>query len=73
MDNATFHRSSLTKTLIEDAGATLIYQPKYSPDMNKSEPQWANLKHYIQSDNTNATFIQKLDDNIINMSNHKVS
>jgi transposase len=73
MDNATFHKSKRTKILIESKGATLLYQPKYSPDLNKIEPQWSNLKHYIRADNTEIPFIQKLDNHIVNMSNHKVS
>lgn len=73
MDNATFHKSSQTKILIENKGATLLFQPKYSPDLNKIEPQWGNLKHYIRADKTNEPFLQKLDNHIVNMSNHKVS
>jgi transposase len=37
--NATFHRSNLTKNLIAESEVTLMYQRKYSPNMNKSEPQ----------------------------------
>jgi transposase len=73
MDNASFHRSHTTKALIESKGAILLFQPKYSPDLNKIEPQWSNLKHYIRTDNTDQPFLQKLDNHIINMCNHKVS
>ncbi len=72
MDNATFHRSNATRILIENKGAILLYQPKYSPDLNKIEPQWANLKHYLRTDTSNVPFIQKLDKHIVNMSNYKV-
>jgi len=44
MDNASFHKSSTTKTLIESKGCTLKYLPTYSPDFNPIEPQWAILK-----------------------------
>ena len=44
MDNATFHKSKLTKELIESVGCRLLYQPPYSPDLNPIEQQWAVLK-----------------------------
>ena len=44
MDNASFHKSPTTKTLIESKGCTLKYLPTYSPDLNPIEPQWAILK-----------------------------
>lgn len=73
MDNATFHRSDKTKMLIQNTGAILLFQPKYSPDLNKIEPQWANLKHYIRADKTDEPFLCKLDAHIVKMSHHKVS
>ena len=73
MDSASFHKSKTTRDIIEATGATLLFQPKYSPDCNKSEPQWANLKHRIRSDKSPATFIQKLDKHIRYMCNYKVS
>lgn len=44
MDNAPFHKSQKTKDLIESVGCRLLYQPKYSPDLNPIEHVWANLK-----------------------------
>ena len=44
IDNASFHRAPLIRTLIESAGCTLIYLPAYSPDFNDIEPWWAVLK-----------------------------
>ena len=44
MDNASFHKSTTTKTLIESKGCTLKYLPTNSPDLNPIEPQWAILK-----------------------------
>lgn len=73
MDSASFHKSKATRDLIEATGATLLFQPKYSPDCNKSEPQWANLKHRIRSDNSPANFIQKLDKHIRYMCNYNIS
>ena len=48
LDNASFHKSLKTKTLIEEAGCYLKYLPTYSPDFNPIEPQWAILKARIR-------------------------
>ncbi|WP_341812125.1 transposase [Wolbachia endosymbiont (group A) of Conops quadrifasciatus] len=37
MDNATFHKTSKTKSLIESFGCYLLYLPTYSPDLNPIE------------------------------------
>jgi transposase len=42
MDNATFHKSPRTKKLIESVGCNLLYQPSYSPDLNRIEKQFSN-------------------------------
>ncbi|WP_320157106.1 transposase [Wolbachia endosymbiont (group B) of Camptogramma bilineatum] len=34
MDNATFHKTTKTKSLIESFGCHLLYLPTYSPDLN---------------------------------------
>ena len=57
MDNASFHKSSLIKEAIEDAGCKLVYLPPYSPDLNPIEKFWANLKRWI---NQNLPFIEDL-------------
>ena len=48
MDNATFHKSELTKSLIEQANCKLVFLPAYSPDLNPIEKFWANLKNKIK-------------------------
>lgn len=48
MDNAAFHKSELTKILIEDAGCQLLFLPPYSPDFNPIEKFWANFKAKIR-------------------------
>ena len=52
MDNASFHKSTTTKTLIESKGCTLKYLPTYSPDLNPIEPQWAILKARLRKHKT---------------------
>lgn len=48
MDNAAFHKSEITKILIEDAGCQLLFLPPYSPDFNPIEKFWANFKAKIR-------------------------
>lgn len=47
MDNASFHKSNRIRELIEAADCELLFLPPYSPDYNKIEKFWANLKHYL--------------------------
>lgn len=44
LDNASFHRSEESKTLVEAAGCRLLFLPPYSPDLNPIEKCWANIK-----------------------------
>jgi len=44
MDNAAFHKSALTHTLITATGATVLFLPPYSPDLNPIEHDFATLK-----------------------------
>jgi transposase len=48
IDNASFHKSKRIKKLIENAGATLIYLPPYSPDLNPIEHYWHKIKTAIR-------------------------
>lgn len=48
MDNAAFHKSEQTKTLITKAQCQLLFLPPYSPDLNPIEQFWANLKANIK-------------------------
>lgn len=47
-DNATFHKSTQIKALIESVGCKLIFLPPYSPDLNPIEHYWAKLKAHIR-------------------------
>ncbi len=44
MDNAAFHKSAKTRELIENTGATLLFLPPYSPDLNPIECDFAAIK-----------------------------
>lgn len=69
LDNATFHKSRRTRQLIEAAQCQLLFQPAYSPDLNKIEPQWATLKQGIRANQqSDLSFLQKLDLQLVKMS-----
>jgi transposase len=69
LDNASFHKSKTTRQLIESADCQLLFQPPYSPDLNKIEPQWAILKQGVRTNqNTDLTIHQKLDIQLVKMS-----
>ena len=48
IDNASFHKSKKTATLIEAAGCRLIFLPPYSPDFNPIEHHWVAVKNAIR-------------------------
>lgn len=68
LDNATFHKSSKTQDLLSSVNCQLLFLPPYSPDLNKIEPQWANLKQGIRANTkSDLTLKQKLDIQLISM------
>lgn len=46
LDNAAFHKSSVTKKIIENAKCNLLFLPPYSPDLMPIENSFANLKRH---------------------------
>lgn len=55
MDNAAFHKTPMTRQLIEDAGHTLMYLPPYSPDFNPIEKDFGIMKRrrrFLPADTT---------------------
>jgi putative transposase len=47
-DNLGSHKSKAVRTAIRNAGAHLIFLPKYSPDLNPIEQVFAKLKHFLR-------------------------
>jgi transposase len=48
MDNLPAHKIAAVRALIEAAGATLLYLPPYSPDLNPIEMAFAKLKALLR-------------------------
>ena len=49
IDNASFHKSTKTREIIDKSGCKLIFLPPYSPDLNPIENWWAILKTHIRT------------------------
>ena len=49
MDNLGAHKSRAALQAILDAGATYLFLPPYSPDMNPIELAWSKLKALLRS------------------------
>jgi transposase len=48
MDNLGAHKVADVRAAIEEAGATLLFLPPYSPDLNPIEMAWSKLKALIR-------------------------
>jgi transposase len=48
MDNLGSHKSQAVRLAIENAGATLLFLPPYSPDLNPIEQVFAKLKALLR-------------------------
>jgi len=49
MDNLNFHKMKVVREAIEAAGATPIYLPTYSPELNPIEMWWADMKRILRT------------------------
>ena len=49
MDNLSSHKGPAVRTMIEAAGAELLYLPPYSPDFNPIENAFSKLKALLRS------------------------
>jgi transposase len=59
MDNLSAHKVRGVRERIEACGATLLYLPPYSPDLNPIEKLWAKLKQGLR--NVAARTVRSLD------------
>jgi len=48
MDNLNIHKMKRTRELIAAAGATAVYLPTYSPELNPIELWWGDLKRELR-------------------------
>lgn len=49
MDNLSAHKTAAVRQSIEAAGASLLYLPPYSPDLNPIEQCWSKIKQVLRS------------------------
>ena len=49
LDNLSAHKRGSIRTLLENAGASVIYLPPYSPDMNPIEMAWSKVKSILRT------------------------
>jgi transposase len=48
MDNLPVHKAPGVREMIEAVGATLLYLPPYSPDLNPIEQAFSKLKAHLR-------------------------
>lgn len=48
-DNLGAHRSASVRGAVEARGASVVFLPPYSPDMNPIERCWSKLKTYLRA------------------------
>ena len=48
LDNVSFHKSDKVKEAVESVGATVLFLPAYSPDLNPIEHFWFKIKNAIR-------------------------
>jgi len=49
MDNLAAHKVAAVREKVEAAGATVLYLPPYSPDLNPIEKMWSKVKQFLRS------------------------
>lgn len=63
LDNASFHRKNRLQELLEPLGCRLLALPPYSPDLNRIEPPWNQIKARIKHNlDPNLSFRDKVND-----------
>lgn len=49
VDNLSAHKDAKVKELIENRGASIVFLPAYSPDLNPIEKMWSKVKEKLRS------------------------
>jgi transposase len=47
-DNLNAHKNKQVRAMVEDSGASIVFLPPYSPDLNPIELAWSKLKHFVR-------------------------
>ncbi|QRW12042.1 DDE superfamily endonuclease [Ceratobasidium sp. AG-Ba] len=56
MDNASIHKSTALRELVEIRGMRLIYLPAYSPDLNPIEEAFSSIKAWMRRNHQTVTY-----------------
>ena len=48
MGNASFHKRADLNHIAQSYGLRIIWLPTYSPDKNRIEKYWANMKNWLR-------------------------
>jgi len=48
MDNVSFHKQLIIRTIIESKGARVVFLPPYSPDLSPIEKMWSKIKETLK-------------------------
>ena len=48
IDNASHHRKDNIRDIADEYGFSVMFLPKYSPDLNPIETAWANVKNKLR-------------------------
>ena len=48
IDNASHHPKDRVQNIADEYGFSVIFLPKYSPDLNPIEKFWANIKNWLR-------------------------
>jgi len=67
-DNASFHKASQMKNIVERKGARLLPLPTYSPDLNPIEQYWAISKARIRKYRQSGQPLEEILDEVLCMS-----
>lgn len=68
LDNASFHKASKIKSIVESVGCNLLYLPPYSPDFNPIEKCWGVMKARIRKRRKPNQPLQDILDEVLNVS-----